>query len=246
MIQNAGRLRQKPKTSHCVHIPLILSELSGRQCLAVAVDLLPDTECGPSALRLDLRRAILTDVLVFVTLCLFALGEDLSDLLFEVIGIRTDLRQLLALEIVQAGECGDAVVILAVIHLLQPDLHHTAEACATAHHESAACEFPERFQAGGRQRHLQRQKIPAAQQVKRAHIFTGLAGPFRRGTIFVHCARCAQPTGLTNAQLAVRGRAQRRRVFVVIAALRPVSIVQMMVDDHAGQVLRVVGIVRVV
>ena len=62
----------------------------------------------------------------------------------------------------------------------------------------------------------------------------------------VECTGCADAARFTVALLAVEGLAEWRHVVVVLAALWPVGVGEMGIENHADELALIVGVVRVI
>ena len=126
-----------------------------RQLFVVAVDrsdrIAPIRICGFGGGYGDLILAVV-GALLFVDQG--PLDVDELDLLLEAIGIGTDLTQLLALEVAHETEGGNAVVVAAVVFLLQRDLHQAAIGGTPPVDKGSVQKLFERLDAGGRERDL--------------------------------------------------------------------------------------------
>ena len=218
-----------------------------RQLFVVAVDrsdrIAPIRICGFGGGCGDLILAVV-GALLFVDQG--PLDVDELDLLLEAIGIGTDLTQLLALEVAHETEGGNAVVVAAVVFLLQRDLHQAAIGGTPPVDKGSVQKLFERLDAGGRERDQQRHILAAAQQVDVPHILARLAPSAVSGrAILVHRASGAGAARFTNSRLAVHRGTERLGVLVILTAFRPEGAGGVIIENHALQRPGIVRIVRV-
>ena len=93
---------------------------------------------------------------------------------------------------------------------------------------------------------MQRKILAAAQQIDLPHIFAGFSAAVCRTAELVECTGCADAARFTVALLAVEGLAEWRHVVVVLAALWPVGVGEMVIENHADELALIVGVVRVI
>ena len=173
--------------------------------------------------------------------------QDQLDLLLEAVGVGPNLRQLIAGEVIEPLERGNGVIILPVVLLFQPDLHHTTADTATPGDKRGVHELRVGRDTGGGQGQLDGHGLSAAEQVNDPLVLTRLAptGSLGIAAIAVVGTVGTEAAGSAVAHLAVRGLAGGRGIVVIVLAGRPVGVGVVAVDDDALQGLGVVRVVRV-
>ena len=155
------------------------------------------------------------------------------------------MRQVFPGEIGDLGKGGDAVFVAAADGLLQPDPHHAGTNLAAAGEERFIDEAGIGRQAGRRQRDLNGHILTAAQQIEHSHVLARLPLVVPIAAELVENAVRAGAAGLTVAHLPIEGLAQGRLVIIVLAALRPVGVGVVAVENDALQIGRIVRHIRV-
>ena len=174
------------------------------------------------------------------------LRQKRLDLLLEIRRITLDRREVFACQIPYLSEGSNAVGIAAAFCALQTNFHDGRIAGATASDKGEIHEIIERAQACGRQGELQRKILAAAQQIDLPHIFAGFSAAVCRTAELVERAGRTDTARLTVALLAIEGLAEWRHVVVVLAALWPVGVGEMVIEKHADELALIIGVIRII
>ena len=168
------------------------------------------------------------------------------DLLTETVRILFDLQKVVALKSLHQAEGSHTVGVASVVHTLEADLHHTAVNRTAAGRKGSRDEIGIGAKARRRKREQHRHVLTAAKNIQIAHILAGLAFSFLHGAVLVERTGRTNTAGGTVTRLAVNGRTKRRYIVVILRSLRPVGAGVMIVEDHALDILGIVGVLRVI
>ena len=155
------------------------------------------------------------------------------------------MRQVFPGEIGDLGKGGDAIFVAAADRLLQPDPHHAGANLAAAGEERFIDEAGIGHQTGRRQCDLDGHILTAAQQVEHSHVLACLPLVVPVAAKLIENAVRTGAAGLTVADLSIEGLAQGRLVIIILAALRPVGVGVVAVENDTLQIRRIVRHIRV-